>query len=136
MKLIGTILAGATLAFAPAALAQTTQSSPAPATPDASAQTTPAPAAPQANGPVTDAEVDQFATAALEVEKIRKDTATPEADKGAKMAAAATGAGLTAERFNAIGQAMQNDPTLNKRIQMAASAKLAASGGAPAAKQP
>ncbi|MDQ0249028.1 hypothetical protein J2W22_001075 [Sphingomonas kyeonggiensis] len=134
MKLIGTILAGATLAFAPAALAQTTQSSPAPATPDASAQTTPA--APQANGPVTDAEVDQFATAALEVEKIRKDTATPEADKGAKMAAAATGAGLTAERFNAIGQAMQNDPTLNKRIQMAASAKLAASGGAPAAKQP
>lgn len=134
MKFIGTILAGATLAFAPAALAQTTQSSPAPATPDASAQTTPA--APQANGPVTDAEVDQFATAALEVEKIRKDTATPDADKGAKMAAAATGAGLTAERFNAIGQAMQSDPLLNKRIQMAASAKLAASGGAPAAKQP
>lgn len=135
MKLIGTILAGATLALAPAAMAQTTQSSPAPATPDASAQTT-APAAPQANGPVTDAEVDQFATAALEVEKIRKDTATPDADKGAKMAAAATGAGLTAERFNAIGQAMQSDPTLNKRIQAAATAKLAAAGKAPGSTQP
>jgi hypothetical protein len=136
MKLIGTILAGATLALAPSAMAQTMQSSPAPATPDASAQTTPAPAAPQANGPVTDAEVDQFATAALEVEKIRKDTATPDADKGAKMAAAATCAGLTAERFNAIGQAMQSDPTLNKRIQAAATAKLAAAGKAPGSTQP
>ncbi|OSZ70090.1 hypothetical protein CAP40_04470 [Sphingomonas sp. IBVSS2] len=129
MKLIGTILAGATLAIAPAALAQT-------ADPAAPAQTAPAPAAPQAAGPVTEAEVGQFATAALEIDKIRKDTATPEADKGAKMAAAATAAGLTAERFNAIGQAMQTDTALNKRIQAAASAKLAASGGTPAAKQP
>lgn len=85
---------------------------------------------------MTEAEVGQFATAAIEIDKIRKDTATPEADKGAKMAAAATAAGLTAERFNAIGQAMQTDTALNKRIQAAASAKLAASGGAPAAKQP
>lgn len=128
MKLIGTILAGATLAIAPAALAQA-----APQTADPAA---PAPAAPQAAGPVTEAEVGQFATAALEIDKIRKDTATPEADKGAKMAAAATAAGLTAERFNAIGQAMQTDTALNKRIQAAASAKLAASGGTPAAKQP
>lgn len=133
MKLIGTILAGATLAIAPAALAQT---APQTADPAAPAQTAPAPAAPQAAGPVTEAEVGQFATAALEIDKIRKDTATPEADKGAKMAAAATAAGLTAERFNAIGQAMQTDTALNKRIQAAASAKLAASGGTPAAKQP
>mgnify|MGYP001035935226 CR=1 FL=1 len=133
MKLIGTILAGATLAIAPAALAQT---APQTADPAAPTQTAPAPAAPQAAGPVTEAEVGQFATAAIEIDKIRKDTATPEADKGAKMAAAATAAGLTAERFNAIGQAMQTDTALNKRIQAAASAKLAASGGAPAAKQP
>lgn len=133
MKLIGTILAGATLAIAPAALAQT---APQTADPAAPAQTAPAPAAPQAAGPVTEAEIGQFATAALEIDKIRKDTATPEADKGAKMAAAATAAGLTAERFNAIGQAMQTDTALNKRIQAAASAKLAASGGTPAAKQP
>ncbi len=132
MNLFGTILAGATLAIAPAALAQTAPQTP-PADP---AQTAPAPAAPQAAGPVSEAEVGQFATAALEIDKIRKDTATPEADKGTKMAAAATAAGLTPERFNAIGQSMQTDTALNKRIQAAASAKLAASGGAPAAKQP
>lgn len=132
MNLFGTILAGATLAIAPAALAQTAPQTP-PADP---AQTAPAPAAPQAAGPVSEAEVGQFATAALEIDKIRKDTATPEADKGTKMAAAATAAGLTPERFNAIGQAMQTDTALNKRIQAAASAKLAGSGGAPAAKQP
>ncbi|MEP9358517.1 hypothetical protein [Sphingomonas sp. KR3-1] len=127
MKLIGTILAGATLAFAPAALAQTAP------------QTTPAPAAPAAapatSATVTDAEVSQFATAALEVEKIRKDTTVADADKGAKMMAAATGAGLTAERFNAIGQAMATDTALNARVQAAASAKMAASGTTPAAKQ-
>ncbi|WP_137862575.1 MULTISPECIES: DUF4168 domain-containing protein [unclassified Sphingomonas] len=128
MKLIGTILAGATLALAPAALAQT---APAPAP-----QPAPQAQAPASAATVTEAEVGQFATAALEIDKIRKDTATPEAEKGTKMAAAATAAGLTAERFNAIGQAMQADTALNQRIQAAASAKLAAAGGAPAAKQP
>jgi hypothetical protein len=130
MKLIGTILAGATLAIAPAALAQTAaQTTPAPAAPAAPA------AAPATSATVTDAEVSQFATAALEVEKIRKDTSVADADKGAKMMAAATGAGLTAERFNAIGQAMATDTALNKRVQAAASAKMAASGAAPAATQ-
>ncbi len=139
MKLIATLLAGATLAIAPAAMAQDAAQT-TPATPDApTAQTAPAaPAAttPASNATVTDAEVGQFATAALDIEKIRKDTATPEADKGAKMAAAASSAGLTSERFNAIGQAMQADTALNQRIQKAATEKLAASGGAPAAKQP
>ncbi|WP_342248924.1 DUF4168 domain-containing protein [Sphingomonas sp. OTU376] len=140
MKLIATILAGTTLALAPAAMAQTAPQT-TPATPDAPAAQTTAPAAPAATAPatnatVTDAEVGQFATAALEIEKIRKDTATPEADKGAKMAAAASSAGLSSERFNAIGQAMQGDAALNQRIQKAATDKLAASGGGAAAKQP
>jgi serine protease inhibitor len=133
MKLIGSILAGATLALAPAAMAQNTPQQAAPA------QTAPATAATATaatNATVTDAEVSQFATAALEIEKIRKDTTLAEADKGTKMAAAATTAGLTAERFNAIGQAMQSDTALNQRIQAAATAKMAASGETPAAKQP
>jgi hypothetical protein len=139
MKLIATLLAGATLAIAPAAMAQDAAQT-TPATPDASAAQT-APAAPAATTPasnatVTDAEVGQFASAALDIEKIRKDTTTPEADKGAKMAAAASSAGLTSERFNAIGQAMQSDTALNQRIQKAATDKLAASGGGTAAKQP
>lgn len=133
MKLIGSILAGATLAIAPAAMAQDAPQQTAPA------QTAPAPAATATaatNATVTDAEVSQFATAALEIEKIRKDTTLTEADKGTKMAAAATTAGLTAERFNAIGQGMQSDTALNQRIQAAATAKMAASGETPAAKQP
>ena len=73
---------------------------------------------------------------ASKIEKIRKDTTLAEADKGTKMAAAATSAGLTAERFNAIGQGMQSDTALNQRIQAAAAAKMAASGQTPAAKQP
>jgi hypothetical protein len=136
MKRIAILMAGTTLAFAPAAMAQTAPTTP----PDASAAQT-APAAPAATAPatnasVTDAEVGQFATAALEIEKIRKDTATPDADKGAKMAAAASSAGLTSERFNAIGQAMQSDTALNQRIQKAATDKMAASGAAPTANQP
>jgi hypothetical protein len=128
MKLIGTLLAGATLAIAPAAMAQ-----------DAPAQTAPAPAAPTAAAPVTsasvtDAELTQFVTVALEIEKIRKDPAVPEADKTAKMATAASSSGIDPQRFNAIGQAMQTDTALNARVQ-ATAAKLA-SAGSPAAKQP
>lgn len=138
MKLIGSIFAGTMLALAPAAMAQDAPQQTPPAQ-TAPAQTAPAPAATATaatNATVTDAEVSQFATAALEIEKIRKDTTLAEADKSTKMAAAATSAGLTAERFNAIGQGMQSDTALNQRIQAAAAAKMAASGQTPAAKQP
>ena len=139
MKRIAILLAGTTLAFAPAAMAQDApQTAPAPDAPAAQqvAPAAPAATAPATNATVSDAEVGQFATAALEIEKIRKDTATPEADKGAKMASAASSAGLTSERFNAIGQAMQSDTALNQRIQKAATDKMAAAGGGAAAKQP
>src|SRR6218665_3370034 len=101
MKRIATLLAGATLAFAPAAMAQTApQTAPAPA---------PAPAAPATNATVTDAEVSQFVTVALEIENIKKDATIAEADKPAKMGAAASTAGIDPARFNAIGQAMATD---------------------------
>jgi hypothetical protein len=132
MKLIGTLLAGATLAIAPAAMAQTApQTTPAPA---------PAPAAPAAqaapvtSASVTDTELTQFVTVAMEIEKIRKDTTVPEADKTAKMASAASASGIDPVRFNAIGQAMATDTALNARVQ--AMATKLASNGSPAAKQP
>lgn len=112
-----TLILGAALACAPAAFAQTAPAPAAPAT---------APAA-QAAAPVTDGEVTQYAAAALAVDKIRKDAAIPEADKNAKLVEAITGSGLTAERFNAISQAMGSDPALNKRIQEAAAVQLKAS---------
>lgn len=111
---------GASLLCAPAAFAQTT-----PANPAAPAQTAPAPTT-AAPAPVSDAEVNQFATAALAVEKVRKDTTIADADKNAKMADAVKAAGLEATRFNEIGQAMQADPALNKRIQTAAAAQMPA----------
>ncbi|MET0308144.1 MAG: DUF4168 domain-containing protein [Sphingomonas sp.] len=115
---------GASLLCTPAAFAQTT----APAQPATPAQT--APAAPSAApGPVTDTEVTQFATAALAVEKIRKDTTVADADKNAKMADAVKMAGLDPNRFNEISQAMQGDPTLNKKIQAAAAAQQPPAAG-------
>lgn len=141
--LIRSIALGAALFAAPAALAQTSpqttpgtampgsQTTPGtPTTPDA--QTTPAtPATPDASAapgtsgaaaPVTDAEVTQFATAALAVTKVQGDTTIPAADKNAKSIEAITAAGIDPVRFNEISQAMRNDPALNERIQKAAAA--------------
>ena len=129
MKFFGSILMGAALVGAPAALAQTTPQT----SPQTSPQATPAPAPGAAATAVSDAEIDKFVTAALAVEKVRTDTTLAETDKNAKMASAVTGSGLTTDRFNAIGQAMQADPALNKRIQTAAAAKQSATPGAPAA---
>jgi hypothetical protein len=137
MKRIATLFAGTTLAIVPAALAQTT----APQTAPAPAQTAPAtPAAPAAtatvtNASVTDTELTQFVTVAMQIEKIRKDTTIPEADKTAKMATAASSSGIDPARFNAIGQAMASDTALNARVQ-AKAAQLASAGTPAAAKQP
>jgi len=122
MKLRNSMMVlGATLLCAPAA-AQNTP----PSQSSTPAQTSPAPATPAAPATVTDAEVTQFATAALAVEKVRKDTTIAEADKNTKMADAVKAAGLDPNRFNEIGQAMQADPALNKKIQAAAAAQAPA----------
>jgi len=119
-------LLGATALCSAAALAQTTPQTPPQATPPAA--TTPGAAATT----YTDADVDQFAGAALAVQKIQQDATVPDADKQTKMAAAVSSSGLTPEKFNAIATASQSDPALMKRIQIAAAAKMQASG-APAA---
>lgn len=113
---------GATLLIAPAAFAQ-----------DTPAQTAPAPAAPAGPATVSDAEVAQFVTAALAIDKINKDTTVAATDKNTKMAEAVTTSGLTPARFNEISQAMQADPSLNQRIQKAAAAQQPAAPAAGAA---
>ena len=124
----GFIMLSGVALFAAPALAQTApQTSPAPAA-------TAAPAAPTAGTPVTDAEVTQYARAALDVDNVRKDASIPEADKNARFVAAIEASGLTAVRFNEITQAMQANPALNTRIQTAAAALVApAASPAPAA---
>ena len=114
------MLAGATLIATPA-LAQDTAAPAAPA-PEAAPQT-----APTAPSSVTDAELKQFAKAALAVDKVSKDTAVPAADKQKKMAEAVSGSGLPPARFNEIAQASQADPALQQKVQAAIVAEQQAS---------
>ena len=99
--------------------------------PSATPQTTPTPAAPLTSADINDAEVNQFATAVVAVNKVQQDTTVADADKQPKMMAAVTTSGLTAQRFNAIAKASQADPALMTRIQTAAAAQMKA---APATK--
>ena len=108
------LLAGATLITTPA-LAQDTAAPAAPA-PQAAAPST-----------VTDAELKQFAKAALAVDKVSKDAAVPAADKQKKMAEAVSGSGLPPARFNEIAQASQADPALKQKVQAAIVAEQQAS---------
>jgi hypothetical protein len=104
---------GALVTVAPA-MAQTTSSTPA-----APAATTAAPATTAAAGAPTDAEVAQFAKAAIGVDKVRKDTSLAEADKQKAMVSQIEASGLTAVRFNDIATKSQSDTALQGRIQIA-----------------
>ena len=120
------LVAGALLASAPV-LAQGA------AAPAAPAQ--PAPAAPAAGASnFSEADIKQFAAAAVEVTKIQSDSSIAEADKQPKMLAALQASGIAPEKFNAIGQAAAADPALQQRIQAAAPAAPAAAAPAAPAK--
>lgn len=114
------------------ALAGATMTVPAMAQEAAPAPAAPAEAAPQAAAPVavTDAEVDQFANAVLEVDKINNDAAVPADEKQTQMAAAVTATGLTADRFNTIATAINTDSELQAKVGAAIQAK------GPAATEP
>ncbi len=98
------------------------------ASPTVSPATPAAPAAPGQAANFTDAELEQYVRAALAVQQIQQDTATPDADKQAKMASAVQANGLTPEKFNQMATASQSDPALQQRLQ-AIAAKL--QGSAP-----
>jgi hypothetical protein len=89
-----------------------------PAVPPTAAPATPE--APGQAGSFTDAELGQYVKAALAVQGIQQDAATPDADKQARMAAAVQAEGLTPQKFNEIATASQSDPTLQQRIQAVA----------------
>lgn len=111
----------ATMLMASPALAQgqaETQAQPAPSTTQPEA----APAQPQATPQpgateFSQADIQKFAMAALEVSKIQSDAGTPVADKPAKMVEAVQGQGLDPATFNAISEASQSDPELQQAIQ-------------------
>lgn len=95
----------------------------------ANAQETPDTTAPQAgaqaqaDATVTDQEVDAFASALVDINKVQADTTLQAADKQQKMVAVLQQNGLEPARFNAIAQAAQTDTALNQKIQTAAQAK-------------
>jgi hypothetical protein len=122
------LLALTAVAFAAPAMAQDAA---APAAPQEAA-----PAAPAAAGPVSDAEVSQFATAVVEVEKINKDASVAPAEKQTQMASAVTSAGLTPERFNSIASTMNTDSALQAKVGAAIQAKGPAAAGAPGTSAP
>lgn len=106
----------------------------------AAAPAAPAQAAPTAGASnFSDAEIKQFAAAAVEVTKIQQDSSIAAADKQPKMLAALQASGIPPEKFNQIGQAAAADPALQQKIQAAAPASAApeapAAGAAPAAPQ-
>lgn len=78
---------------------------------------------PAAQGSFTQDDIQKFAKSVLEVNKIQADTATPAADKQAKMLAAVQKNGLDPAKFDAIAQAAQSDPDLRKQIQIAAASQ-------------
>ncbi len=104
------------------------QMSPAAPAEPAAPSATPAPAAGAGN--FTDAEIKQFAAAAVEVTKIQQDSTISAADKQPKMLAAVQSSGLPPEKFNQIGQAAAADPALQQRIQASAPAAPAPDAGA------
>ena len=113
-------MASIALAVAGPALAQDAA---APAAPATSAT----PAAPAAgSSSFSDAEIKQFAAAAVEVTKIQQDASIADADKQPKMLAALQASGMPPEKFNQIGQAAAADPALQQKIQAAAPAQPAA----------
>lgn len=128
-KFLKTGIASVALLAAFPALAQTQPAAPAPSA------ATPAPAAGASN--FSDADIKQFAAAAVEVTKIQQDTSIPDADKQPKMVAALQASGIAPEKFNQIGQAAAADPALQQRIQAAAppapAAAAPAQPSAPAA---
>jgi hypothetical protein len=113
-------LASAALFAAAPLLAQGAAAPATPATPAA-------PATPSAGASkYSEADIKQFAAAAVEVTKIQSDASISAADKQPKMLAALQASGIAPEKFNEIGQAAAADPTLQQRIQAAVPAAPAA----------
>ena len=124
MKTLTILFAGTAMAFAGSAAAQSAEEQMADPATTMSAPETPAtetPAEPMmeeeaATAEYSDAEVQNFAAAVVEIQGLSGD----EAAKQQQAAQIVADSGLDAETFNAIGAAMQSDPELAERVKLAA----------------
>src|SRR3546814_5729818 len=103
MLVVGTSAVGLCLPTS-GVLAQTQQ--PAPTPPSAGS-----PGSVQASSSYTDGELQQFASAAIAIQRLENDSAAALADKEPMMAAAVQQSGLTPQRFNEIAEARSEEHT-------------------------
>ncbi len=87
----------------------------------------PAPAPAAADHEFTDAEIESFAEAAVEIQELRGNATLDDAAKQQQAATIVADAGIDAETYNAIGAAMKTDPEVAQRVQLA----LANAAGQP-----
>ncbi|MDE1918531.1 MAG: DUF4168 domain-containing protein [Sphingomonadales bacterium] len=111
------------LACIPAAFAQAADTAQSATSAAAATSAAPAAAASATGAPYSDEAVQKYAKALVAVNKVQVDTTVAAADKQAKMFAAVQEAGLDAQTFNQMSQAMQADPALAQRIQAATAAQ-------------
>ncbi len=115
MKTLNILFASSAMILASAASAQVMDDQSAdPAT--APAQEAPAMDDSAEAATFSDTEVKSFATAVVKLQSLTGDEAT----KQQQAAQIVADAGIDAETFNAIGTAMQTDPELAQRVQLAA----------------
>ena len=79
-----------------------------------------APDDPSMQASFSDTEVESFATAALEIQDLRSDTSLDDAAKQEMVPEVLADAGIDPQTYSAIGEAMQTDPELARRVQLAA----------------
>ena len=121
MKTLNILLAGSAMVLASGAAAQSMadQTADPATTQEAPAQDAPASPAmgeQSAHPEFTDTQVKSFAAAVVEIQTLSGD----EVAKQQQAAQIVANSGLDAETFNAIGTAMQTDPALAQRVQLAA----------------
>lgn len=118
MKMIVTLSGAAVLLAANAASAQELPGQPA-GDPAAAELSTEADAAAQ----FSDAEIAGFAEAMLGIRELQADSALDATAKQEQAGAIVAEAGIDPRTFNAIGQAMQSDPEIAQRVQLAVAAR-------------
>ena len=77
----------------------------------------------------TDAQIDSYVTAAMSVQEMQADTALDAAAKQQRAGEILAESGLDADTFNSISDAVQSDPSVAERVQLA----LANRQGSPGA---
>lgn len=104
---------------APDAAAPAPDAAPQDATPAPQAASPDASASAQSATTVSDTEIDQFAKATVEVQKINTDATLDATAKQTKMADAVKAAGLDPARYNEIGRALAANTELRTKVQTA-----------------